>query len=375
MSRPSFSGGSSSRPNFSPASTAARPSIGTRPSTGSRPSQGQLSHFLDLKPSTGGSIGRPSQLPATGGGAARDFLQNRPDGRPTQLPAGGNRPGIGSRPGIGERPVVGERPGIGSRPGIGQRPAVGERPRPGERPGRPDLIANKKQWVDNRKARRNEVNVQLNNRHYNYRNWYTNNFWRRYPNLRWHYGPGFNCWRWATWGAVAAWLPWGWAQPVYYYYGDNVYYQDGNVYYGDQVYATADEYAQQAAALATSAPDVDADSLEWMPLGVFAVTQDGQADGPPPSLFFQLTVSKQGIIAGTYQNTSTDTVVSIEGMVDKKTQRAAWTVVGHSRPIIETGIQNLTQDTAPALIHFEDGRTQQVLLVRLDNPNTENTQP
>jgi hypothetical protein len=36
---------------------------------------------------------------------------------------------------------------------------------------------------------------------------------------------------------------------------------------------------------------------------------------------------------------------------------------------METGIVNLTQDTAPALVHFDDGSTQQWLLVRLDKPD------
>jgi hypothetical protein len=59
-------------------------------------------------------------------------------------------------------------------------------------------------------------------------------------------------------------------------------------------------------------------------------------------------------------------------MVDKESQRAAWGVQGKERPIIETGISNLTQDSAPALIHFADGQTQQWLLVRLDEPNAPN---
>lgn len=85
-------------------------------------------------------------------------------------------------------------------------------------------------------------------------------------------------------------------------------------------------------------------------------------------MFLQLAVSKQGVINGTWQNTSTDDSQQIEGMVDKQTQRAAWTPDGKSWPVMETGIVNLTQDTTPALVHFEDGSTQQWLLVRLDKP-------
>jgi hypothetical protein len=56
-------------------------------------------------------------------------------------------------------------------------------------------------------------------------------------------------------------------------------------------------------------------------------------------------------------------------MADKKSQRVAWNVVDQQRPIMETGLSNLTKDTAPALIHFADGQTQQWLMVRLDDPS------
>lgn len=99
---------------------------------------------------------------------------------------------------------------------------------------------------------------------------------------------------------------------------------------------------------------------------IFAVTPDGQESGPEPTLFLQLVISKQGIISGSINNSTTDT---IEGMVDKDSQRAAWNVEGKPRPIMETGIFNLTKDTAPALVHFAHGTTQQWLSVRLEDPN------
>ena len=156
---------------------------------------------------------------------------------------------------------------------------------------------------------------------------------------------------------------------MYYNYGENVYYDDGNVYYGDQQVATADEYAQQAEAIATSIPaNVQPAPEDWMPLGVFAVTQDGESADDNPTMFLQLAVSKQGIIAGTFQNTSTGVVKSVEGMVDKETQRAAWTAEGETRPLMETGLGNLTQDTAGALVHFANGDTQRWLMARLTDP-------
>jgi hypothetical protein len=175
-------------------------------------------------------------------------------------------------------------------------------------------------------------------------------------------------WRWATWAALAGWVGYGWSEPVSYSYGENVYYQGESVYYGDQAVASAEEYAQQAEAIAASAPQVAPDKAEWMPLGVFALTPDGQASGPDPTLFLQLAISKEGTISGTLHNSAAKTTQTIEGMADKATQRAAWTVAGKTRPIMETGIVNLTQDTAPALVHFADGQTQQWLMVHLQEP-------
>lgn len=169
---------------------------------------------------------------------------------------------------------------------------------------------------------------------------------------------------------ITGWFPGAWSEPASYSYGDNIYYEGDTVYYGDEAVASSEEYAQQAQAIATNAPE-PADNAEWLPLGVFAMTQDGQASGPAPTIFLQLTVSKEGIIAGTVTNMETDDVQAIEGMVDKETQRSAWVVAGKDSPIMETGIANLTKDEAPALLHFADGQTQQWLLVRLEEPEGE----
>jgi hypothetical protein len=149
-----------------------------------------------------------------------------------------------------------------------------------------------------------------------------------------------------------------------------VYYEDGSVYYGDQPVATYEEYTLQAEAIATSVPETPPAAEDWMSLGVYAVTSDGQPTGAEPTMYLQLALSKQGVINGTFQNTVTNSIQAIEGMVDQETQRAAFTALGRDRPLMETGIGNLTQDMAPALIHFEDGTTQQWLLLRMEEPGT-----
>lgn len=155
--------------------------------------------------------------------------------------------------------------------------------------------------------------------------------------------------------------------PVYYSYGDNLYYEGDNVYYNNEVVSTTEEYAMQAQTIAASVPEVEPENVEWMPLGVFALTQD-DVSAEDATLFLQLAISKEGIIAGTFQNTATDESFEVEGTVDQESQRAAWGKVGASWPIMETGIYNLTENEAGALLHFEDGQTQQWEMIRLDEP-------
>jgi hypothetical protein len=226
--------------------------------------------------------------------------------------------------------------------------------------GRPGRIENRQQWQDNRIQRRDEVRNQVLDNHPRM------NFWSEYPG--WASLRITRPYRWATWGAVTSWVGYGWSEPTSYSYGDTVYYQGDTVYQGEQPVASAEEYAQQAEAIATNGPETTPPDAEWLPLGVFALTPDGQSSGPAPSLFLQLAISRQGIINGTLNNSATGQTQKIEGMADKESQRCAWTVAGKTRPIMEVGIAGLTENSAAALVHFADGQTQQWLMVRLEEP-------
>ena len=329
---PSLGGGQvAARPGVGaaqrPAAGAPRPGVGAGGvAPGGRPNAGQLNNFLDI-PSAGTGAVRPGA-----GGAAADFLQGG-GARPGQLPAGGTRPGNLAGGGAARQNISGNRAG---------------------------RIENRQEWQGNRQQRRDEVRNQVAQNHPRL------DFWSDHPNwAAWRINRPY---RWATWAAITGWVGAGWTDESAYAYGDNVYYSEDQVYYGDQPVATADEYTQQAETIAASAPDVKPENAEWMPLGVFALTQDGQATGADPTMFMQLAISKEGIINGTLKNEATGQTQDLEGMADKKSQRVAWTVKGQQRPILETGIANLTKDTAPALIHFADGQTQQWLLVRLEEP-------
>lgn len=157
------------------------------------------------------------------------------------------------------------------------------------------------------------------------------------------------------------------SQPVYYSYGDNLYYEGDSVYYNNEVLCTTDEYAQQAQQIAAAVPADTPQDVDWLPLGVFALVQDSDS-AEDATLFLQLAITKAGIIAGTFQNTATDDAFEVEGTIDKESQRAAWGPVGKSWPIMETGVYNLSESEASALLHFDDGQTQQWTMLRLDEP-------
>ncbi|MFV2067749.1 MAG: hypothetical protein ACC645_12315, partial [Pirellulales bacterium] len=186
-----------------------------------------------------------------------------------------------------------------------------------------------------------------------------------------HHGAG-HWWRWATAGALTGWIAYARTRPVYYSYGTdgNVYYEDDTVYVDGNAVGSSEEYYQQAETLATALPEVseaEAEKIEWMPLGVFAITEEGVNE---TNRLLQLTVSKEGVISGTLFNETTGSTRPVEGQVDRETQRAAWTFADdkESDVVMETGIYNLTEDESTLLVHFGPTKTQSWVMVRLDEP-------
>ena len=52
----------------------------------------------------------------------------------------------------------------------------------------------------------------------------------------------------------------------------------------------------------------------------------------------------------------------------------AWTVGGGKGIVVETGLYNLTQDDSTALVHFGPDKTQQDVLVRMQQPGGDETE-
>jgi len=217
----------------------------------------------------------------------------------------------------------------------------------------------------NRQALVNQGNLVRNN--FNNFGGFTGGWWRQHPGAwraaRW--ATAAAVFGTATWAACANWCGYP-AEPVYYDYGENVVYEGDSVYLNGDVIATAVDYAQQAAAIADTGKQAQATKEEeWLPLGVFAMVQGEQVNGND---VFQLAVNKSGTIRGNYYNVLSDTTLPVYGSVDKKTQRAAWTIGDRKDTTYEVGFANLTKAETTMLVHFGKDRTQQWTLVRVEQP-------
>jgi hypothetical protein len=187
------------------------------------------------------------------------------------------------------------------------------------------------------------------------------------------------CWFAAGWAAGAAW-----ATPTYavvsdycglpptaadYDYGTTVVYQDNDVYIDGQNAWTADQYAQQAVDIASQGQAATAPPTEdWKALGVFALVQ---GDEKTSNNVFQLAVNKDGIIRGNYYDGVANTNTEVYGSVNKKAMLAAWTIGKNKDRVFEAGAYNLTQAECPCLLHVGTQSTQQMLLVRMEQPKGE----
>jgi hypothetical protein len=248
----------------------------------------------------------------------------------------------------------------------------------------PSNTFNKPEW-NNYKSNvqnfRNNRSIEINNNiQNNFDNRFDGNWW---GNCGWWHGPvyaGTNPWWW--WGAATVATAGTFLaldaisdatyQPPVYDYGVNVVYQGDEVYVNGKPTATAKEYSQQATKLANQpkqqppppTPPEPGQPAEYLPLGVWAIAQEEKGDA---YMFFQIAIDKNGVVTGGYENVLSGEKSPISGQVDKKTQRVAWKI-GSNNTVIETGLQNLTQDVAGCLVHFGADMTQTWLLVRLRQP-------
>jgi len=198
------------------------------------------------------------------------------------------------------------------------------------------------------------------------------------------YGGGLgNWWGYSPWQGSQPYGYWygnpGWnsfssnyGQPYYYDYGPggNVVYQGNQVLVNDQPVATATDYAQSAADLATVTQDQMQADHDWVPLGTFSVATS--IEDKNPVRVAQLAYdNKQGLISGTIFNSKSNNLYTLQGKVDKETQRTAFTIGNDPNTVFETGLYNLTQNATPVLLHQGAATTQTWLFARLPEPSAD----
>jgi hypothetical protein len=197
-----------------------------------------------------------------------------------------------------------------------------------------------------------------------------------------YFGAGYpgtypNCWwpgKWAI--ATTAWATAAYAvagpycgcseSATYYDYGDNVTYENGNVYYEGEPVATAEQYYEEAEQIAAAGEQTDDE--EWLPLGVFSLI--AEADQEKTDKVVQLALNKAGAIRGNFHDLVTDKVTPITGSVNIESQRVALKLEGNDQLVVETGLYNLTNDECPVLIHFSPEEQEQRVLIRLQQPES-----
>ena len=206
--------------------------------------------------------------------------------------------------------------------------------------------------------------------------WWSTAWWRRNP---WSIAADVSPWWWwntATWADTAAFFGSTIApEPIPYDPGTDVFY-DGDSYVVDgQDGGSAADASEQTVALANPPldevpvpePPADGQQQDWLSLGAWALTQQEQGD---PVMFFQISVDRDGLVAGGYKNALTGDEQPIVGRLDKKNQRVAWHINNSPQTVFETGLSDLNYDVASVFVHFGSTQTQTWLLVRLPSPAT-----
>jgi hypothetical protein len=205
------------------------------------------------------------------------------------------------------------------------------------------------------------VAQKFHHQHPNAHNWFNHNFY----NAHGFHHPGYwaheaNLWNAANWASAAAWVGYAPVDGGYpaYYYNDEGYYTDLP--------------AQEAAAYSTSLNLEASVSIatptqdDWLSLGVYAVGSTAQ-QAVYSNMIVQLSINRNGEMAGTYYNAATDLTHTLTGQVDKSTQRAAWQMADkEDSPVATTGYYNLTQNVVPIQVHFATGDVQSKVMVRVN---------
>jgi hypothetical protein len=178
---------------------------------------------------------------------------------------------------------------------------------------------------------------------------------------RWRYA---NFWVAPVWGPLATWVGVPEATPYAYDYGSDIIIENNNVYVAGDPRGSVEEYAQQAMELADTGRDAKVADDEWQSLGVFGMIQ-GEGEKTAQHIF-QLAINRAGVVRGNYYDAVADNTLPVYGSLNKRNQKVAWSIGDKKNIVFEAGLHNLTQEQTTVLVHYGKERTQQMVLVRLE---------
>lgn len=312
-----------------------------------------------------GSVGGISRGPLGGvhAGGASGARVTTPGGR-TYTSGSAGRVGVGPLGGVHAHGASGTaiRTPYGGA-AIGHRGGVAVGPYGGVAAGRTAAVGHSTRYYNSAALRTQGTYVRTGSRY----NCFTPTWYRRHSVAwvapRW-YGRG-SVWVVPTWRTLALYCGIT-TPPVYYDYGSTVIIQDNNVYVNGNPVATADRYAEQAIRYADLGRQVmPPPNDEWQSLGVFGMIQGEETTAQH---IFQLAVNNAGIVRGNYYNAVADNTLPVYGSVDRQSQRIAWSIGDKKEIVFETGLNNLTNEETTLLVHYGKERTEQMMLVRLEEP-------
>src|SRR5262249_34223916 len=94
-----------------------------------------------------------------------------------------------------------------------------------------------------------------------------------------------------------------------------------------------------------------------------ALAPQGQKEA---TAMLQIAISKSGAVRGSYYDVLSDQGHAIQGAVDKKSQRVAFTVGSKGKTVFETQLADLTQPAGEISLHFADGQASDWTLARFE---------
>jgi hypothetical protein len=168
--------------------------------------------------------------------------------------------------------------------------------------------------------------------------WYDDhpNAWRHHHR---HHDHDNDAWKIATAAGVLRWLGWGGPVPG----GPVVIYDNPPV---------------ETVVVDPNQPG------EWMTLGAYSLLT---GPGDSGTRMLELAVDKHGFIGGNYYDMISGASFNVVGRIDRKTQRASWSLESNRQLTFSAPLDQLTQGQGVVNVKFPSGRTQQWRLVRMEN--------